>query len=117
MKNRPKNYFAKDAYELCEKGYSERALELFLSCYRESGHLPSAYNAGLIMYSLGRCDEAISFLEDVYSTSADSQIYNLLERLKQMSNLSERAQKQLEGYTVIDRKDTGMNIFEVVMTN
>ncbi len=84
--NKPKNESVEEAYKAAENGNLDYALNLFLSAYETSSHVPSAYNASLILAARGDLERAISILSDLRSRGLDDKecdtLYSRLVTLK-----------------------------------
>ncbi len=84
--NKPKNESVEEAYKAAENGNLDYALNLFLSAYEKSSHVPSAYNASLILAGKGELDRAISIMSDIRERGLDDRecdtLYSRLLSLK-----------------------------------
>lgn len=93
--NKPKNESVEAAYKAAENGNLDYALNLFLSAYEKSSHVPSAYNASLILAAKGDLEKAITILSDLRMRGLDDKecdtLYSSLVNLK-AKNDSARAQ-------------------------
>lgn len=115
MSNKPKIESLKTAYEYAKSGNEAEAERLFLTEYNTSGHIPSGYNAALLMASLGDVDKAIELLEQMSSTTDSKEVASLLAGMKDMRNRSEEAMKQINGAEEGETPQQNKNIFQVVM--
>ncbi len=95
MKNDPKNRRAEDAYQSAKDGNLVDALDTFLNEWKRRDHIPSLYNAALIMESLGDRDEAIKLLEKGWRDTGNTRISSLLSSMKEREALDSEAQGQL----------------------
>lgn len=102
MSNKPKLKIAKDAYTLVQQGMYEPAYSRFLSLFQSTGHIPSGYNAALLLEAMGRLDEAVDLMARVYNQSGSRQVYAMLSRMQQMKSQHEKAQRQISGESVHD---------------
>lgn len=93
--NKPKIESVESAYKAAEDGNYEYALKLFTSTYKEYGHVPSAYNASVLLASMGKTDEALSILSDIRNKTNDSDINTLYSKLTVIKERNERAEEQL----------------------
>ncbi len=95
MKNDPKNYRSESAYEAVKDGNLVEALDIFEKEWKRRDHIPSLYNAALIMEALGDRDEGIELLEDGYKDTGNTKVRDLLESMKNRKSSTEEAQEQL----------------------
>lgn len=95
MKNDPKNRRAEEAYEAAKDGNLVEALDTFLREWKRRDHIPSLYNAALIMEALGDRDEGIELLEDGWKDTGNTGISRLLSSMKERGALDSEAQGQL----------------------
>lgn len=72
MKNKPKLEKAEAAYGALSDGDEITALALFQECWNEEGHVPSGYNAALLLAGLGDIDSALSLLEGMLDLSEEA---------------------------------------------
>ncbi len=115
MKNSPKVERAKEAYRLAKDGMYESAISEFEKVFEEYGHIPSAYNAALLHYSLGDVDEAMEILARAQEMGENPYIAKLLDELEGMNALTERAEEQMKGLPSDKSSSTSLNIFDLVM--
>lgn len=95
--NKPKNESVEEAYKAAENGNLDYALTLFKKTYDESGHVPSGYNAALILASGGDIESALSILSDIRSNGRDdSEVNYLYSKLVALKAKNEEAKKQYE---------------------
>jgi tetratricopeptide (TPR) repeat protein len=97
MPNKPKNNLAKTGYKLAEDGSLRPAYSLFLDVWRQDMHVPSGYNAALILESLGDLSGAIDLMEDVCDYSRNSACYEQIGRMKEALTKQGQAEKQISG--------------------
>ncbi|MBN2858665.1 MAG: hypothetical protein JXK93_00195 [Sphaerochaetaceae bacterium] len=95
MKNDPKNRRAEDAYEAAKDGNLVEALDTFLREWKRRDHIPSLYNAALIMEALGDRDEGIELLDEGWKDTGNVKISRLLSSMKERGALDSEAQGQL----------------------
>ncbi|NCB02369.1 MAG: hypothetical protein EOM67_09420 [Spirochaetia bacterium] len=95
MKNDPKNNRAEVAYEYVKNGNMKDALDVFENEWNKRDHIPSAYNAALILEALNQRSDAIKLLEKVYSQSGNTKIRTLLQGMKSRLSSTNQAEKQL----------------------
>ena len=117
MKNRPESKRADEAYRLARKDELEGALEIFLSVYREEGHLPSAYNASLLLFALGRRDEALELLKSLVDADESGDAKRLLERLERIALLDEMATDQKEGRSIKEGDRETYSLLDLILVN
>lgn len=95
--NDPKLSSVEDAYKAAENGNLDYALTLFRNAYETQSHVPSGYNAALIIAAGGDIDSALSILSDIRSRGLDDREVNYLySRLLNIKAKNEEAKKQYE---------------------
>lgn len=99
MANKPKADIG-DAYKLAERGALQQAYDIFIQSWNRNSHVPSGYNAALLLEGLGRHSEALDLMNQVYNRSGDSRSYTQLLRLKDVSSQQDEAMKQIDGSSV-----------------
>jgi len=100
MANKPKAD-VKQAYKMAEQGNLRGAYEVFFQAWDQRSHLPSGYNAALLLEGLGQYSEALALMNQVYNKTGDSKALAQLIRLKEVSSQQDEAVKQIEGTTGI----------------
>ena len=96
MSNKPKADVA-HAYKLAEQGNLREAYEVFFQAWEKNTHLPSGYNAALLLEGLGQYSEALALMNQVYNRTGDSKSHDQLIRLKEVSSQQDEAMKQIDG--------------------
>lgn len=95
--NKPKLESVEEAYKAASNGNLNYALTVFEKAYNEQGHVPSGYNAALILASDGDLESAISILSDIRSKGKDdSEVNYLYSKLVALKQKNEEAKKQYE---------------------
>ncbi len=95
--NKPKLESVEEAYKAAENGNLDYALTVFRKAFEEQGHVPSGYNAALILASGGDLESALSILSDIRSTGRDdSEVNYLYSKLIALKAKNEEAKKQYE---------------------
>ncbi len=100
MANKPK-VNVEVAYKMAEQGNLRGAYEIFFQAWNQRSHLPSGYNAALLLEGLGQYSEALALMNQVYNRTGNSKSYNQLIRLKTVSSQQDEAMKQIDGTTGI----------------
>lgn len=100
MANKPKAD-VELAYKMADKGNLRGAYEVFFQAWDQGKHLPSGYNAALLLEGLGQYSEALALMNQVYNKTGDSKSLSQLIRLKEVSSQQDEAMKQLDGTTGI----------------
>lgn len=95
MDNKPEVRSLKSAYEQAKAGSMGPALEAFLAEWKRSKHVPSGYNAAIIMDSLGRDSDALKLLEEVWQYSGNRTVERRLYEMREAMRKHEEAQKQM----------------------
>ncbi len=115
MDNKPKNEAAKAAYKQVDKGNIQIAYALFLDQWTEARHVPSGYNAALMLEAVGDLNGAIGLLQQVYDYSHNVQCYESLLRMQQALVEQTKAEEQLTGGT--SSGDGEVSVTQVVTGN
>ncbi len=95
MKNSPKNYRAEDGYEAVKDGNLKDAFDIFEKEWKRRDHIPSLYNAALILEALGKRAEGIDLLEKGYRENGNTKIQKLLSEMTKREEMTAEAQSQL----------------------
>jgi|GEM_PF-409734 len=98
MANKPKAD-VKQAYKMAEQGNLQEAYEVFFFAWDERAHLPSGYNAALLLEGMGQYSEALALMNQVYNRTGDPKSHTQLLRLKEVASQQDAAMKQIDGTT------------------
>lgn len=115
MSNKPKIESLKIAYEYADQGAMRSAYELFLDEWNNSSHIPSGYNAALILSSMGNYDGALSLLEEMMATTVNGDVERLYRGLLRRKASTEQADKQISGEAPSPEISQGFTIYDYVM--
>lgn len=117
MSNKPENKEADSAYEAAKNGDYATAERIFISEWKDNKHLPSGYNAALLMASRGNYDGAIDLLTEVTSAYYNADARSLYRDLLSIRSRNEQAMGQVEGTSsVSSHMDArGNGIYALVM--
>lgn len=96
MANKPKADISQ-AYKMAEKGNFREAYEVFFQAWELNSHLPSGYNAALLLEGMGKHSEALALMNQVYNKTGDPKSRAQLVRLKEVSSQQEKAMDQIDG--------------------
>ena len=97
MSNKPKVDAVKQAYELSKAGSLQKAYSLFLGQWSQSGHVPSGYNAALLLEAQGDLKEAVDLMNEVYNFSGNSKARSQFLRMQKALSDQIKAEKQFSG--------------------
>ena len=97
MSNKPKNESVKPAYKAAENGDYSYALNLFMSAWNTEKHVPSGYNAAVIIACNGDIDGALYLLDEVRSMVNNSEVNKLYVNLLNLKKKNEAAAEQYSG--------------------
>jgi hypothetical protein len=97
MPNKPKNGQAKEAYKLVESGSIGPAYRLFEDVWESTGHIPSGYNAALLLEAQGDLHGALELMATVCDAGGDSDCYVQLDRMEEALALQKEARQQISG--------------------
>lgn len=95
MSNKPKIESLKDAYKAADDGNFRFAYNMFLTCYQETSHIPSGYNAALILASSGDLEGAIALLSDMRRSINNSDVNRLYSSLVEIKRKDDEARAQM----------------------
>ncbi len=94
--NKPKDESVEEAYKAAENGNLDYALKVFEGEYEATGHVPSGYNAALILAANGDIERALEILKEIrVSGKDDSEVNSFYSRLLELKAKNEEAMKQL----------------------
>ena len=117
MANKPKINSLEAAYDAAKNGYTDRAAELFYKEYEASGHLPSGYNAALLIAATGNLDKSIELLRELSRKYTSNDVEKLLSNLLVMKQKNDEAMDQIAGKVSIDYQNNTQDIYQVIMGN
>lgn len=95
MKNKPENRRVEKAYEEAKEGSLQIALDHFLDEWERSKHVPSGYNAAIILESFGEMEEALDLIEEVWRYSGNRTVESRKIQMKEAWAAHQKAQQQL----------------------
>lgn len=95
MDNKPEVPSLKRAYEAAKAGNIGLALEAFQAEWARSKHLPSGYNAAIILDSFGRVEEALALIEEVWRFTGNRTVQNRMFAMREAWEKHQQAQQQL----------------------
>lgn len=117
MANKPKINSLEAAYDAAKNGYTDRAAELFYKEYEASGHLPSGYNAALLIAATGNLDKSIELLRELSRKYTSNDVEKLLSNLLVMKQKNDEAMDQIAGKVSVDYQNNTQDIYQVIMGN
>lgn len=100
MANKPKADVAY-AYKMADKGNLREAYAIFSQAWEQQSHLPSGYNAALVLEGMGQYSEALELMNQVYNKTGNAKSHTQLIRLKGVSSEQDAAMQQIDGTTGI----------------
>jgi hypothetical protein len=86
-----------DAYKLADQGSVEAAYQVFISEWNNSRHVPSGYNAALMLEAEGKLDDAVTLMNEVATSSGNGQAYSALSRMQSAQKNYSDAMNQMSG--------------------
>ncbi len=95
--NKPKLKEVEPAYKLVRRSSYADAYELFLGAWEQQGHIPSGYNAALLLEALGNIDAAVELMSTVYHSTASQQAHDALLRMQEAQSGQKKAERQISG--------------------
>jgi len=111
MKNSPKLESIESAYKNVRKSNLMVAYNTFILAWEDGNHIPSGYNAAVILQAMGKLEESISLMEEVYDYSGNSSIYNRLSIMKKNLEDYNEASNQIAG--IEDDGDSQLEVFSL----
>lgn len=97
MANKPKDASVEVFYDYAKEGSIDASARGFLANWEKTGHLPSGYNAALLLGATGDIDEALSVIGDVCSSTGNGDAYKLQSNLQFIQKSNSEARNQIEG--------------------
>lgn len=94
MKNKPLLPASEEAYVAASRGEWAAAYHRFLSAWEDTQHIPSGYNAALIVESFGRRDEAFALMQRIWELTGDRKAGKQMDRMKRYMEEQDRARSQ-----------------------
>lgn len=95
MKDKSKNPLMKEAARYAKGGVYDRALELYLEVWENTGNPTAGNNAAIMYEASGNIDGAIDIIKDVVDRSSDKKIIREYNRLLRAREEQERLAEQL----------------------
>ena len=96
MANKPELKEASIAYEYLVKGMNDPAYAVFSELWRTKNHVPSGYNAALLLHGKGQIDDAITLMQEVYDKSYNANALGMLAQMKTSKIIWDSAAGQLK---------------------
>lgn len=96
MDNKPKNNLASSAMDLVDSNQLVGAQTMFEQAWDESNHLPSGYNAALLLEAMGQRTDAMYLMKEVYNSTGSADAMKAYSRMKSYDTSSSAAKKQIE---------------------
>ena len=117
MPNKPKNESVESAYKAAGDGRILEARNAFLDAWESSQHLPSGYNAALLMAATGDFDAALSLLEEVNAAYSSDEARRLYRDLQTVKARNEEALAQISGESSASHVayDDGNSVYDAVL--
>lgn len=94
MDNNPKNAQAAAAYDLVSKGNLSAAYDIFRLQWDTQNHIPSGYNAALLLYARGSLEDALELMQRVYTYSGNAQAARVLSAIRTTITNRDRVNEQ-----------------------
>lgn len=95
MANKPENPRVETAYLEAKEGSLQIALEGFLAEWKKSKHVPSGYNAAIILESFGQIDQALELIDEVWRYSGNPTVESRKIQMREAWESHKKAQQQL----------------------
>jgi len=111
MKNSPKLESVENAYKEVRKKNLMVAYNTFISAWDDKRHIPSGYNAALLLQAMGKLEESISLMEDVYDYTGNPTVLKRLTIMNKNLEDYNKASDQIAGITSGD--DSQLQVFSL----
>jgi hypothetical protein len=95
--NKPKLKEVEPAYALVRQGSYAEAYQLFVRVWEQQEHVPSGYNAAVLLEALGDLDAAVELMSTVYHRSASQEAHDELLRMQEAQSGQKKAERQIAG--------------------
>jgi hypothetical protein len=95
MDNNPKNPLASIAMDMVDNNQLVGAQTMFEQAWDESNHLPSGYNAALLLEAMGQRSDAMYLMKEVYNLTGSGDAIQAYSRMKSYDSSSNAAIKQI----------------------
>ncbi len=117
MKNKPENGNVERAYDAAKDGFLAEAEAIFEAEWNESHHLPSGYNAALLLAASGDYDAAIDLLGDITTLYSNEDARLLYRDLMAIRTSNEQAIGQVTGESSVQQSGLENNngVYAMVM--
>ena len=111
--NKPKDENVEVAYKAAENGNLDYALKVFEEEYEATSHVPSGYNAALILAANGDIERALEILKEIrLSGRDDSEVNSFYSELLELKAKNEEAMKQLSASSSSSSDSSGVSPYE-----
>lgn len=118
MKNKPKDEGAEVAYEAVDNGYTLDAQNAFLAIWEDRQHIPSGYNAALLIAANGDFDGAIALLEEMIAYTSNADVRDLYNDMLVLRQRNEEAMSQFtvdEDFEEAIEEDSEITIYDYLL--
>lgn len=95
MANKPENPRVETSYLEAKEGSLQVALDGFLAEWRNSKHVPSGYNAAIILESFGQIEQALELIDEVWRYSGNPTVESRKIQMREAWESHKKAQQQL----------------------
>lgn len=112
--NKPKLKEAEVAYKLARQGSYAQAQTLFHEFWQQERHLPSGYNAALLLEALAQLDGAVDLMSTVYHSTGSEKAYAALMRMQEALSGQKKAERQISGDMTRDGQGLTMTQYMVM---
>jgi len=111
MKNSPELESVESAYKQVRKNNLMVAYNTFISAWDDERHIPSGYNAAVVLQAMGKLEESISLMEEVYNYSGNSSIFKRLSIMRKNLEDYNEASDQISG--IEKETDSQLDVFSL----
>ena len=111
MKNSPELESVESAYKQVRKNNLMVAYKIFISAWDDERHISSGYNAAVVLQAMGKLEESISLMEEVYNYSGNSSIFKRLSIMRKNLEDYNEASDQISG--IEKETDSQLDVFSL----
>lgn len=105
MAVKPKSELSKEAEKAVRSGEYLQAHQIYMGLWQQRS-VAAGYNAALLLEGMGKLDEALALMDQVYHQSGSERAYSALLRIQEAKSQHEKAQRQISG----EQADDGQSL-------
>lgn len=93
---KPKSAIVKEAEKAVKQGEYQQAYLIYHGLWQQHS-FAAGYNAALLLEGMGKLDEALSMMDEVYRQSGSERSHTALLRIQEAKSLHDKAERQITG--------------------